>query len=313
MRSLGIGLTIATVAVLGVAPYASAQRGGRGGDSPAIQAALAKPTPKTADGHPDLTGVWGGPGGNDYTEVKPDGSRQLSLHSGTALPASEDPRNEHVFLFGEPGEEEFSKLAPNELPAGSPPYKPEFIAKVKAGHYDGNFGAGGPPEGTITDPGFYCNNPGVPRLGAPMHIYESKNMVVFLYAPLSGNTFKEIPIDGRPHDKFNLDSTMGDSIGHWEGDTLVVDSVQFSPDTWISAGGIHTNQLHVVERISRQGDVLLYGPTTVEDPGVLTKPWVTPMRKIAINPKNNDGPIVESPKCEEREAVHMQGPVPAKK
>ena len=77
-----------------------------------------------------------------------------------------------------------------------------------------------------------------------------------------------IPTDGRPHSKASeLDITyLGDTVGRWEGDTLVLDSVSFTDATWLGRGGFfHSDRLHVVERFTRQGDVLLYD-VTVEDP-----------------------------------------------
>jgi hypothetical protein len=302
MRGQFLVSTMAAIAVFSLIPVRAAAQYGQASGAKTDDKAPAKPTPRMPDGHPNLTGVWGGPGGGDYTAAKPDGSKQLSLHSPTAKPKSEDPNNIQAFLFGDEQESRREK-APNQ-----PPYKPELLPKVKSLVYHGNFGAGGPPQGKLSDPAFFCNNPGVPRLGPPMHIYQSSNMVVFLYAPLSGNTFKEIPIDGRAHDPYNLDTTMGDSVGHWDGDTLVIDSAQFSDETWLAEGGIHSSKLHVVERLTRDGVDTLRYQATVEDPEVLTKPWVTTPRTVHLNPKGNDGPIVESPKCEEREAVHMQGP-----
>ena len=81
---------------------------------------------------------------------------------------------------------------------------------------------------------------------------------------------------------------MGHSIGHWEGDTLVVDVVGLSDETWLGGGGatgrnmytsIHSDQEHVVERWNRNGDVLTY-EATVEDPAALAKPWVITPRRV---------------------------------
>jgi hypothetical protein len=85
-------------------------------------------------------------------------------------------------------------------------------------------------------------------------------------------TFRIIPIDGRPHQK-DLDPTwMGDSVGHWEGDTLVIDTIGFNDKTEIS-GYKHTEDLHLVERLGRAADGALQYEATIEDPNVFEKPW----------------------------------------
>jgi len=67
---------------------------------------------------------------------------------------------------------------------------------------------------------------------------------------------------------------MGDSIGHWEGDTLVADTVNFNDRTWIDrVGHPHSDQLHVVERIKRVDRGHLTDDITIEDPKAYTKPW----------------------------------------
>ena len=69
-------------------------------------------------------------------------------------------------------------------------------------------------------------------------------------------------------------SYLGHSVGHWEGDTLVVDSLGFNEATWLDrAGHPHTDQLHVTERISRPVKNTLHFEATVDDPGAYTKPW----------------------------------------
>ncbi len=85
-------------------------------------------------------------------------------------------------------------------------------------------------------------------------------------------TFRIIPTDGGPHQK-DLDPTwLGDSIGHWEGQTLVIDTTGFNDKTEI-AGYRHTEDLHIVERISRNPAGALQYEATVEDPNVFVKPW----------------------------------------
>ena len=73
---------------------------------------------------------------------------------------------------------------------------------------------------------------------------------------------------------------LGNTVGRWEGDTLVLDSIAFIDTTWLGRGGFfHSDRMHVVEKFTRQGDVLLYD-VTVEDPEVLVEPWVLPTRTV---------------------------------
>jgi hypothetical protein len=79
---------------------------------------------------------------------------------------------------------------------------------------------------------------------------------------------------------------MGYTVGRWEGDTLVLDSVGFTDETWLGRGGkFHSDQMRVVEKLTRTGNELLY-EVTVEDPVVLVEPWVMNPRilRIADNP-----------------------------
>jgi len=98
---------------------------------------------------------------------------------------------------------------------------------------------------------------------------------VFLYADLTGNQWRVIPLDGRPHgaDPEAEATYNGDSVGRWEGDTLVVDVTRLTDDTWLEDNGMfHSNKLHVTERLRRVGDTIQY-QMSAEDPEVLQKPW----------------------------------------
>jgi hypothetical protein len=69
---------------------------------------------------------------------------------------------------------------------------------------------------------------------------------------------------------------LGDGIGHWEGDTLVVDVTGFNDHTWLDAAGHpHTEQLHVIERYTRTDEDTLHYQATIDDPGAYSKPWTT--------------------------------------
>ena len=86
--------------------------------------------------------------------------------------------------------------------------------------------------------------------------------------------YREIWMDGRKHPENPKPSYLGHSIGHWEGDTLVVDSVGFNEKMWFDAeGSPHTNQLHLLERFTRISQQRLKYEVTIDDPGAYTKPW----------------------------------------
>jgi hypothetical protein len=103
-------------------------------------------------------------------------------------------------------------------------------------------------------------------------------------------------------------SYFGDSIGHWEGETLVIDVTHFNDETWLAgipgsqggSGYFHSEALHVVERLTRKGDTLRW-EATVEDPNVLAKPWVMTPRTFVLT----DRTLYEEPICEDREIGHI--------
>jgi hypothetical protein len=101
-------------------------------------------------------------------------------------------------------------------------------------------------------------------------IVESPHSVAILYG--YPGTFRSIPTDGGPHSPDPDPTWMGESIGHWEGDTLVVDTVGFNDKTEIN-GFRHTDALHMVERFRRAEYNALQYEATLEDPNVFVKPW----------------------------------------
>jgi hypothetical protein len=153
-----------------------------------------------------------------------------------------------------------------------PAYKPEYQAKVAmmakdANHYD-------PTQ-------YSCLTSGVPRMGVPGFIVQKPGLVIFLYGGYDGNadvnpysTYRSIPTDARPHRADANITPMGDPVGHWEGDALVVETVGFEADeSWFGTYGyFHSDAMKVTERFRRKGDVLEYS-ARVEDPKVLTKPY----------------------------------------
>ena len=129
---------------------------------------------------------------------------------------------------------------------------------------------------------------------------QSPQVITFFYAAAPYSTFHAIYMDGRPHPDMKTYETtyFGDSIGRWEGDTLVVDTIGFNDDTWLGGGGatgtaqftsLHSEKEHAIERLTRDGDVLTYD-VTIEDPVALSKPWVLATRRI-----RHSGPGLEVP------------------
>jgi len=97
-----------------------------------------------------------------------------------------------------------------------------------------------------------------------------------------------IPLDGKPHDPKRAAqyTYMGYTVGRWEGDTLVLDSIGFSDEAWLGRGGFfHSDQMRVIEKFTRKGNEILY-EVTVEDPEVLVKPWVMPSRTLRLSSGN---------------------------
>jgi hypothetical protein len=126
------------------------------------------------------------------------------------------------------------------------------------------------------DPVYGCFPPGLPRIylhPKPIEIVQLPDEVIMMYE--YDRIVRHIYIDGRPHDEF-LDPPlwMGDSIGKWEGDTLVIDVIGFNDKTWLDRiGHPHSDALHVVERMRRVDHVTLNDEITIEDPKAYTKPW----------------------------------------
>ena len=122
-------------------------------------------------------------------------------------------------------------------------------------------------------------------VGAVAQIVQTPKTIVFLTETYHG--FQIVPTDGRRHRDDIAPSNRGDAVGHWEGDTFVVDKTNFTDTSWISAEGrvsFHSDQMHVVERYRRVDAETLTVDATVEDPGVLTKPWVVPTQTLKLAP-----------------------------
>ncbi len=125
------------------------------------------------------------------------------------------------------------------------------------------------------DPVGHCLLPGVPQMNAvpyPYKILQSPSQITILYEAF--RTFREIFTDGRALPKDPNPAWFGYSVGHWEGDTLVVETAGLNGKTWVDTGGHpSTEQLHVTERYHRRDFGHIDLETTVDDPGAYVKPW----------------------------------------
>ncbi|MDC0598455.1 hypothetical protein OAP18_01230 [Gammaproteobacteria bacterium] len=179
---------------------------------------------------------------------------------------------------------------PRAVPS-RPVYKAEFLARVADLH----------DRQVEEDPVLRCTPPGVPRIGPPDKIVQTEKEVIFLYDDVSGNFFRIIPVDGRGHRSDVERSFLGDAIGHWEGDILVVETLNFNTDTWLTDdGSFHTENLRVLERVSRNGDELTWDAIAY-DPEVLAEPWDLPVRTAILT----ESEIHEAALCIERDLEHI--------
>ena len=141
-------------------------------------------------------------------------------------------------------------------------------------------------------------------VGTLGQIMASPDMMVFLQETFHG--YQLIPTDGREHREYLPPSYRGDAVGHWEGDTFVVETKNFTDDTWMFAeGGVsfHSDQMRVVERYNMLDSNSMTVDATVHDPVVLTEPWVVPTKRLVKAPFDQLLPL----RCESTEtAVLMQ-------
>jgi len=235
-------------------------------------AVFAQQTPRRGDGRPDLSGLWFG-GFQPAVNAASDGTS--------------------VCLFGCPEFESAGNGPDMLMPAPERPvYKPELQAKV----------ADLDARQVEEDPVLRCENPGLPRIGAPDKIVQSDKELVFLYDDVNGSFWRIIPTDGRSHREDLEPTYLGDAVGRWEGDELVVDTVNFNDLTWLTDdGAFHSESLRVVERFKRVGDELEYR-VTVYDPEVLAEPWVKEPRTLSLT----DVELVESPPCRDYDLPLME-------
>jgi hypothetical protein len=128
----------------------------------------------------------------------------------------------------------------------------------------------------VDDPEARCLPPGIPRMQAtpfPFQIYQFPDRVIFLYEG-GAHMWRIVYTDGRPHTKDPNPTYLGEAVGHWEKDTLVVDVIGFNERTWLDQDGHpHSDKLHVIERYTRLDELTMRYEFTIDDPGAYEKPW----------------------------------------
>lgn len=190
-------------------------------------AAAQYKAPRTADGQPDLQGIW---------EVKTSPDKDLEKAKGVIV----EPKN------------------------GKIPYLPAALSMKKQNEKNS----------AAEDPLNKCFMPGVPRinlLSHPFQIFQTPDQISIAYEYI--HNFRNIYMKRDKH-MDGIDFWQGDSLGHWDGDTLVVDVGDFNDQTWFDkAGNYHSDQLHVEERYTRTGADTLQYEATITDPKVYSQPW----------------------------------------
>jgi hypothetical protein len=244
--------SVAVMVIVCLVPQALATVQGQSGAN-AAQTTPAGPVPRTADGHPDLSGVWW-PG------------RDLQVRPLGSTPPAAAP------------------VAPPAAPRERPPsftslYQPWAAEKRKT------LGDKDDPSLRCVPVAFGTVNVSLYGLGFVGQIVQTPKFVVMLTETY--HSFRIIPTDGRKHRDDVPPSYRGDSVGHWEGDTLVVDQTNFADTNWMSAEGnvsFHSDALHIVERYRRVDANTLEVEATVEDPKALTGPWKVPKQTLVLAP-----------------------------
>ncbi len=239
----------------------------------AAQPALAQEIPRLSDGRPDMNGIWQVLNEANY-DLEPHIARHsMQMREGPVNPVPSIP----TLRFGAVG------AVPGSLGVvvggGKIPYTP--AARALKEENAANW--------IDRDPEVKCYLPGVPRatyIPMPFQIVQSEKDIFVAYQ--FAGAVRDIYMDNPGPSQ--VDSWMGWSVGTWDGDTLVVDSTGYKPSTWLNSQGLpHTEDLHIVERIRRDGDTLAM-EFTFEDPGAFTRPWSVQLNYVRVQ----DGAMIET-------------------
>jgi hypothetical protein len=257
---LGFALVVGT-AIAFVSPIAAqapaaqdgapAGRGGRAGRAPAPPAG---PMPRLPDGHPDMQGFWNPPAITDIEPTQGRGPQRGAAARGGAG-------------GGIPGFGGFAGAGNRIInPAdGKIPYKPEARAKQQdiLQHH------------MADEPELHCYQSGVPHSESNqfgVQIIQTPGYFVQLSEFM--HTVRIVPTDNRAHIDPKIRLFQGDPVGHWEGDTLVVDTTNQNTKTWFdTSGNFKTEALHVTEKFIPQDANTIVYEATITDPDIYTQPW----------------------------------------
>jgi hypothetical protein len=212
--------------------------------------------PRLPGGKPDLNGIWQALGPANYDVERHIARAAMMLRKGPYGPLPAVPVMRLGAVAAVPG-------SLGVVEGGTIPYKPEALKKRDENR----------EHWIERDPEVKCFLPGVPRatyMPFPFQIIQNQRQFFIAYEYAGANRdiyFK----DPGPAE---TDSWMGQSVGHWDGDTLVVDVTGQNDQTWFDRSGTHhSNQLHVVERYTLMGPNHIQYEATMEDPEVFTRPW----------------------------------------
>jgi hypothetical protein len=241
------------------------------------QQAAAYRAARTADGKPNLNGVW---------QALNEANWDIETHGAGPSPFP----TLLGALFAEPP-------GLGIVEGGPLPYKPEMLAKKKE-NFEKRLTRPTSREinDTTGDPEAKCYMPGVPRatyMPTPFQIVQTPQLILIVYSFASAT--RQIHVGRKP--EAPAESWMGWSIGHWEGDTLVVDVTDQVDKTWFDrAGNFHSDAMHVVERYTPTSPGTLMYEATIDDPQVFTRPWKMSMplyRRMEKNAQVIDFKCVE--------------------
>jgi len=158
-----------------------------------------------------------------------------------------------------------------------------------------------------------CMPPGVPRINMsagnamphPFKIVQTPALVILLYETSANSTFRQVFLDGRPLPKDPQPTWLGYSVGRWDGNTLVVDTIGFNGRAWLDTGKGHpqTEAGRVTERFTRRDFGHLEIEITIDDPQAYAKPWRATV-PVHLLP---DSDLIETYCENEKDAPHMVG------
>ncbi len=243
-------------------PPAPQGRGGGRGAGRGAPAPPAGPMPKLPDGHPDMQGFWNPPAITDIEPAAGRGAAPGGPARGGA-PGGGPPGGGAAAAAGFGGGGGGNRII--DPPDGKIPYKPE--ARAKQQDILNNHMA--------DEPELHCYQSGVPHSESNqfgVQIIQTPGYFVQLSEFM--HTVRIIPTDGRAHIDSKIKLYQGDPVGHWEGDTLVVDTTNQNTKTWMdTSGNFKTEALHVTEKFIPQDANTIVYEATITDPDIYTQPW----------------------------------------